>query len=268
MSRFICDTCGTQHADSSTPPVSCAICSDERQYVGWAGQGWTSHEELVAVRQVKVGVDDGVTALRIAPEFGIGQRALFVRSPGVNVLWESLSIVTAEAVEALNDLGGVDAIAISHPHFYTSMVEWSAALGNVPILIHIADQRWVQRPSQAIEFWTGATARLGDAISLVHLPGHFPGSSVLHWRTGPQGRPALLSADSMHVAADRRHLSFMYSYPNHVPLGPSVVARMRDVLAPYEFEDVYGFSWGRNIIGQAKEAVASSFDRYFAAVER
>ena len=29
----------------------------------------------------------------------------------------------------MNELGGIAAIAISHPHYYTSMVEWSRAFG-------------------------------------------------------------------------------------------------------------------------------------------
>ena len=37
MTRYICGTCGTQHADSNRPPDQCAICEDERQYVGWNG---------------------------------------------------------------------------------------------------------------------------------------------------------------------------------------------------------------------------------------
>ena len=29
-------------------------------------------------------------------------------------------------------MGGLKAIAISHPHYYSSMVEWSRAFGGVP----------------------------------------------------------------------------------------------------------------------------------------
>ena len=46
MPCFICETCGTQYAESATPPVQCPVCEDERQYVGWNGQRWTTHAEL------------------------------------------------------------------------------------------------------------------------------------------------------------------------------------------------------------------------------
>ena len=63
-----------------------------------------------------------------------------------------MSVVTPEAVERL---GEIDAIAISHPHFYSSMVEWSEALGGIPILLHAADRDWITRRSPAVQLWSG-----------------------------------------------------------------------------------------------------------------
>jgi hypothetical protein len=42
----ICTTCGTQFANTDQPPEECKICTDERQYVGWQGQQWTSLDDL------------------------------------------------------------------------------------------------------------------------------------------------------------------------------------------------------------------------------
>lgn len=266
MPRYICTTCGTQYAERATPPASCVVCSDDRQYLGWDGQGWTTHDELLQRHTVRVGDDQGLVALELTPDFGIGHRAAFVSSPGLNLLWESLSVVTQEAVDALRRQGGVDVIAISHPHFYTSTVEWSEALGGVPILLHAADRDWVQRPSRLMEFWTGERRRLSDDLTLLHCPGHFPGSTVLHWQRGPHGA-ALLTGDSIHVAADRRHISIMYSYPNQIPVGPTTLMDIRRRLDGYEFDDIYGFSWGRNIIGGGRAAFESSLARYLSATE-
>ena len=41
---------------------------------------------------------------------------------------------------------------------------------------------------------------------------------------------------------------------------------MRDRLAGLAFDDVYGYSWGRNILGGARAAVDASFERYLSAV--
>lgn len=266
MNAWICETCGTQHAASVHPPLACAICTDERQYVGWQGQRWTTHAALAQRHTLRLEDQHGLLGIGLAPDFAINQRALFLQTDAGNILWESLSLVTDAAVAALKERGGVDLIAISHPHFYASMVEWSEALGGVPILLHEADREWVLRPSDRIRFWGGDESKLSRDVTLIRCGGHFPGSTALHWRAGARGGGALLSGDALQVVSDRRHVGFMYSYPNLVPMKPADVRGMRARLAPYEFDDVYGYTWGRDIVGGARAAVEASFDRYLQAV--
>lgn len=159
MPCYICETCGTQHAVSAAPPARCVVCEDDRQYVSWNGQTWTTHEALAARYRLRVEDDGGLLGIAIAPDFAIPQRALLLPTDAGNLLWECVSLVTDEAVAALKERGGVDRIVISHPHFYSSMVEWSDALGGVPILLHEADQEWVLRSSPAIEYWSGDVNR-------------------------------------------------------------------------------------------------------------
>lgn len=266
MVEFICGTCGTQFAASAEPPGRCPICVDERQYVGWGGQAWTTHGQLESRLRLRIEDDDGLLAFGMPAGFAIPQRALLLPTDAGNVLWECVSLVTDEALRAVKARGGVGRIVISHPHFYASMVEWSEALGGVPILLHAADREWVQRPSPRIEYWEGDTHRLSGSVELVRCGGHFPGSAALHWKDGPRPGGALFSGDALQVVQDRRHVSFMYSYPNFIPLSSAEVRAMRERLADVDFEDVYGFSWGLNIIGGGRAAVNDSFERYLRAV--
>jgi hypothetical protein len=266
MTPFICTNCGFQYAASAAPPELCVICSDDRQYVDWAGQSWTTHEVLAASHSVAIELDHDLLGLRIQPGFGIPQRALHLPTDAGNILWECLSIVTPEAVAKLNERGGVELIVISHPHFYSSMIEWSDALGGVPILVHEADKHWVQRTSANVRFWSGDEHRLSPTVCLYRCPGHFPGSTVLHWADAPNGKQALLVGDALHVAQDRRHVSFMYSVPNYVPSHPDNVRLIRERLDGVQFDDLYGFSWGLNVIGEARAVVDTSIDRYLTAV--
>ncbi len=110
----------------------------------------------------------------------------------------------------MRDRGGLAAIAISHPHYYTMMVEWSHAFG-APVRLHAADRAWVMRPDAAIEFWDGEQHELMAGVTLLRLGGHFAGGTVLHWAGGDGGRGALLSGDIVQVVADRRWVSFMRS---------------------------------------------------------
>ena len=268
MTRFVCSTCGTQYGDRTDPPDRCAICSDDRQYVGWSGQHWTTLEALQAAHSVRFEVDDGLLGVGITPAFGIPQRSLVLPTPAGNILWEATSLVTAAAVAELEAVGGITTIVISHPHFYASMVEWSEAFGGVPIVLHANDREWIARPSEHIELWDGDVLPLTDGVTLYRCPGHFPGSTVLHSTAGPNGRPILLAGDALHVAQDRRHVSFMYSVPNHVPSHPDDVEEIRRRLDTVDFDDLYGFTWGLNIIGGARACVDESFERYFRAVGR
>jgi len=257
----ICVGCGTQFAG---PMVTCPVCTDDRQYVGSAGQRWTTHDELVARLNVRIEDDHGLIGVGIAEPFAIPQRALVVPGPDGNVLWDCISVVTPEAIDRLGEIGGLSAIAISHPHFYSSMVEWSDAFGGIPIHLHEADREWIARPSERIELWSGDRRVLGDGVTLIHLPGHFPGSTALLWER-PQ-RTALLVGDSIHVAADRRHVTVMHSVPNYIPVGPGTIREIADRLVGLDFDDVYGFTWGLDIIGGARVAVDESLDRYLAAI--
>jgi glyoxylase-like metal-dependent hydrolase (beta-lactamase superfamily II) len=266
MPRFICETCGTQHADTPEPPAQCAICVDERQYVGWHGQSWTTHEALQEHYRLRLADDGGVLGIGLAPDFAINQRALHLPTDAGNILWECVSIVTTDAIAALEARGGVDRIVISHPHFYSSMVEWSEALGGVPILIHEADAAWVLRQSPRIEHWSGDELRLSETVRLIRCGGHFPGSTALHWRDGPRSGGALFPGDALQVVFDRRHVTFMYSYPNYMPMRPRDVRSMRARLDGCDFVDVFGYTWGRNIIGGGRAAVDASFERYLEAV--
>ena len=266
MTRYICTTCGTQRADSEQAPSNCAICDDERQYVGWDGQRWTTHDELAKEYKMRIEEEAGLVAIGVTPAFAIDQRSFLLPTDAGNILWECQSLVTDEAVAKIQELGGLDRIVISHPHFYGSMAEWSEAFGGVPIVIHQADQEWVLCPHSSIEPWSGDTLKLSDNVTLIRCGGHFTGSTALHWANGPREGGVLFSGDALQVVLDRRFVSFMYSYPNLVPMRTSDVVAMRERLAPYAFVDVFGYTWGRNIIGGGREAVDASYERYLAAV--
>jgi glyoxylase-like metal-dependent hydrolase (beta-lactamase superfamily II) len=269
----ICVTCGTQFARSEAPPERCPICEDERQFVGWAGQEWTTLEELRARHRLALQDEgDGLLGIGTEPKFAIGQRALLVPAevrdrPGQNVLWDCISLIDQAAVRTVEGQGGLSGIAISHPHYYTSMVEWSRAFGGAPIYLHADDRRWVMRPDPAIVFWEGDELELGGGLTLLRLGGHFAGAQVLHWAGGAEGRGVLLAGDVLQVVQDRRFVSFMYSYPNYIPLPAATVRHMVAMLEPYAFERVYGAWFGAVVRADGKAAVRRSAERYVRALE-
>jgi hypothetical protein len=263
---FICETCGVQHAPSTEPPPGCAICQDERQYVGFNGQRWITLDQLRARHQADLHEEEpSLLGIGMQPSFAIGQRALLIGAPQGNILWDCIPLLDDEILETVGRRGGVCAIAISHPHYYASMVEWSRAFDS-PVYLHQADRDWVTRPDPRVVFWEGEALELADGITLVRLGGHFAGGAVLHWAGGQDGRGVLLSGDVVQVVPDRRWVSFMRSYPNLIPLPAAEVRRMAAALDPYPFERIYGAWYGRVVAGDGKGAVRRSADRYVRAL--
>lgn len=266
VTHFICETCGTQHAASEQPPERCFICEDERQYVGAAGQTWTTLEQLRETHRTRVLPEArGLFGIGMEPSFAIGQRALLVRTGAGNVLWDCIALLDGETERWVDGLGGLAAIAISHPHYYTTMVEWARTF-DVPVHLHEDDATWVARPDPRIHFWSGETLALPGNLTLVRLGGHFPGGQVLHWPGGAEGRGALLTGDIIQVVQDTRWVSFMYSYPNLIPLPASEVRRIAGAVEPLDFEHIHGAWWGRNVLADAKGAVRRSAERYVRAL--
>jgi hypothetical protein len=235
--------------------------------VGLDGQQWTTLEDLRQTHKTKiVGEEPLLTSFSVEPHFGIGQRAFLLESPEGNLLWDCISLLDPAAIGYIENLGGVKAIAISHPHYYTTMVEWSRAFGNAEIYLHKDDEKWVMRPDSSIRFWEGETHRMFGGFTLARCGGHFDGATVLHWPAGAEGKGALLTGDTIQVVPDRHWVSFMYSYPNYIPLSANPVRRIVSSVEPFAFDRIYGAFPKMTVESDGKSAVRRSAERYLRAI--
>ncbi|MGV3527720.1 MAG: MBL fold metallo-hydrolase [Flavisolibacter sp.] len=256
---FICTTCGVQYSASAEPPAECIICSDDRQYVNPGGQSWTTLDELnCRCKNIFEKIAPGIFAIYTTPSFAIGQRAHLLLSPAGNVLWDCITALDEATVELINGLGGISAIAISHPHYFSTICEWSQAFGDVPVYIHAADRQWVTRKEGNLQFWDAETFRLNPEMELVRCGGHFPGASVLHWSTGAG---SLFAGDTIQVTPGNDRVSFMYSYPNMIPLAATDIRNIATAVEPLQYDAMYG-AFDRYIRSGAKEIMKTSVERY------
>lgn len=245
------------------PPARCPVCEDERQYVGLGGQQWTTLDELRRDhRNLTKPEEPNLTSIVTEPKFAIGERAFVLQTSEGNLLWDCIALIDEATIGAIRNLGGLRAIAISHPHYYTTMVEWSRAFGGIPVHLHEADREWVMRPDDSIAYWDGETKRLFGGLTLIRGGGHFAGGAMLHWPAGVDNRGALLSGDIIQVVPDRRWVSFMYSYPNYIPLSASAVTRLVRAVDPFRFEQIYGAFPAMTVEADGNGAVRRSADRY------
>jgi glyoxylase-like metal-dependent hydrolase (beta-lactamase superfamily II) len=266
MTYYICATCGTQYPEAEQPPARCPICEDERQYVNPGGQRWTTlddlrqnHHNLIELAEPRL------HRIKTEPKLGIGQQAFLVQTPGGNLLWDCITLIDAATIDALQKLGGIQAIAVSHPHYHSAVVEWSRAFDNAPVYIHAGNREWVTRPDPAVVFWEGETHGLPGGLTLICCGGHFEGSAVLHWPDGAEGRGVLLSGDTIDIVADARYMSFMYSYPNLIPLPASKVRRIIQAVEPFAFDRMYE-AFGLVTLRDAKAGLRYSAERYIRAI--
>lgn len=267
MKHYICETCGVQYESTVAAPEQCTICNEERQYVNPNGQTWTTLEQMSQSGNFKNEItsdEENLYSIRTTPAFGIGQTAYLIQNNSFNLLWDCISYIDQETVDAIKDLGGIDAIALSHSHYYSSQVEWAEAFG-AEIYIHEDDQKWVMRPSENIVFWSGDSLELNEGLVLHRLGGHFKGAAIAEWKNPAIQKGILLPGDIVRVMADRNWVSFMYSYPNFIPLPASTVRRMAERLDRLNFSVVYD-AFHRIIKEDAGVKVQKSADRYIAAL--
>lgn len=268
MNYYICTTCGVQYSESKKAPEFCSICMDERQYVNPKGQEWTSLKKMQKKKKYKNLItreEKNLYSITTKPKFAIGQTTYLVQNEGFNILWDCISMFDEATINKINELGGVDAIALSHPHYYSTQVEW-AEVFQAPIYIHEDDKEWVERKSPWIKYWSGESLQLSDHLIVARLGGHFKGGAVLNWTSTNNKKGILLSGDIIQVVPAEGWVSFMYSYPNLIPLPVNKVEEIATDSSKLHFDRIYN-AFHRIIEKNGKEVVQKSAERYIKALK-
>ena len=263
MEPRICNACGTQYPVNKEPEI-CQICEDERQYVPEdSGQLWTTHRELLKEHSSRIlQVKENVYEIKIVPHFAIGQRALLILSESGNVLWDCSPLLTEGVKAFIREKGGLDAIAFSHPHYYSNMSDWAQTF-DCPIYIHQKDEQWIMDKSPYIKLWKGEEHTLWDGMRILNIGGHFPGSSILHVpflsKIG-----TVFCGDTLFIAPSKKHISLIYSAPNRIPLPRREVKRIEKRIKNIPFDALYGFWSHQNLTENVKDILKKSISRYLA----
>ncbi|KAH7003048.1 beta-lactamase-like protein [Fusarium venenatum] len=257
-SWLVCDTCGTQFptADRSTLKT-CHICDDPRQFVPPSGQSFSTLGELKKhFKNEWIGCpsDPNITFIHSIPKLAIGQRAILIQTPKGNILWDCITLLDDETILKIKEKGGLRAIVISHPHFYSTHVQWARAFA-CPVYIAAEDKSWTTFESEhQVALTESSTPILDTGATAIKLGGHFPGSLVLHYKS------RLFIADTLMTTASGvgnwdvdatgakraarppglNSFSFLWSIPNFIPLGVDEMVRMWRALKGVEFTATHG----------------------------
>lgn len=233
----ICTACGTSYQQQQPALTQCRICQDERQFVPPGGQQWIDQSALRASHQNQwQQLEPGLLSLQTVPDFAINQRAIVLQTPHGNILWDCIAHLDDATVTLLRALGG----------------------------LHASDSEWIMRASPRLQPWHGDSCDLLPGVRLLRLGGHFAGGTVLHWA---HDGGVLLSGDILQVTPGASAVSFMWSYPNMLPLAGATVTAMLQRLQGVKFTRLYGAFAGREILARADEAVQQSGRRYLACLQ-
>jgi len=88
----------------------------------------------------------------------------------------------------------------------------------------------------------------------------------MHWSGSIDVKGVLMAGDQPDVCADRSRVTFMYSYPNFIPLNRSAIEGIVASLNLYSYERLHGAFAGQFLARNAKEIVGRSAERYLAAI--
>lgn len=287
---LICTACGTQYPTSDRQQQSrCFICDDPRQFTPPSGQSFTTlgsiKSSLAGYKNIfhRYEKDDRLTFIYTTPKFAIGQRCILVRTPAGNILWDCITLLDDATVDEINKLGGLKAIVISHPHYYSTHLQWARTFG-CPVYLAAEDKKWLAQtdPERQVFLEPGTTEKRvsisgqDSGAIILKLGGHFPGSLVLLFdrrlfvADTLLTTPAGIGSWETDAVGNRRdgHLgrpegansfAFMWSIPNMIPLSPEEISGMWDVLGKHEFRSTHGAFMGQDIEdGKIKSRVLES----------
>lgn len=257
---LICTACGAQYeVDASSNKTSCRICDDPRQFVPPSGQSFTTAKALREKHENRIEpckFDSNVYEIWTEPKFGIGQRACLIRTPKGNVLWDLVALLDQNTLDRIMELGGIQCIVISHPHFYTTWHDWSSSL-KCPVYMSKFDSVWANRTrsrNATLKLLEEQYTEILPGVTAAICGGHFDGSLVLH----SSHHKALFVADTILAVPSAFNpdpakpgvssYSFLWSIPNAIPLNPDQILHIWRTLKRFQFEATYGvFAGGSNL---------------------
>lgn len=236
-----------------------------------------------------------IITIRTVPKLGIGQRAFFCLGGAAtgNILWDCITYLDEQTIQQVNSLGGISAIVISHPHYFSTSMQWAETF-NCDLYISAEDEEWLgnRGDGQKLKLWSGQRLSLSSSdnsdgkgesdIIAIKTGGHFPGSSVLWWNSAKK----LFIADTIYIVPSGLYtvnrppgtssFSFMWSYPNlvscpplqrlefayspclKIPLPPDAIHNIWKAIKDIDFKDAHGAFLGQDTRGNSKERILES----------
>ncbi|MGF1502763.1 MAG: MBL fold metallo-hydrolase [Paracoccaceae bacterium] len=235
LKHYACANCGHwQIWFADREPLGCPICMDTRNAL--PEDGWDFKTEAFAETTFTTSwrqVDDDLWAFTARPKFGLGATGWLTTRDDGNVMFESCPWYSADALEQIRSLGGIRALAASHPHGYGAL--WQLQRVFAPILtIHRADIPYSK--AFRVTWPADDVHEIAPGLTLHHVGGHYEGHSVLH----DMANRRLFVGDSLKIDQTEFGVSTAISchkaYHYEIPLSHGELARYVEVFRQLPFQ--------------------------------
>ncbi|KAK3329500.1 beta-lactamase-like protein [Apodospora peruviana] len=293
---LVCTACGTQYPTADRSALkTCFICDDPRQYTPPSGQSFTTLAEIRQAGHKNTFTpypdtndknQSEIISITTTPKLAIGQRAILIRTPVGNILWDCITLLDSDTFTQIQKLGGLHGIVISHPHYYSTHIGWAEAF-DCPVYLSAEDAEWIaDDPGSSSRSGSGRRVFLTETetainingaetgLKAIKLGGHFPGSLVLLYNQSRRlfiadtlmSTPSGTANWSVNALGEQRNrppgvnsFAFMWSIPNMIPLSAAEIVRMWGILRGYKFGSTHGAFLGSDIEdGNVKRRVLES----------
>ena len=184
------------------------------------------------------------------------------------MLWDCITLLDQSTKDFIREKGGLKAVVISHPHYYSTHLEWAREF-DCPVYLATEDVEWCQQPDThgVRKLITETTEEILPGITAIKTGGHFAGSLVLHVDAGKTGDniSRLFIADSFVTVpsalyhkdrpAGTTSYSFMWSIPNMIPLSPKVMLGMWKAIERFDWQATHGAFVGHEVVDEKGNSV-------------
>ncbi|RPF71186.1 MBL fold metallo-hydrolase [Aurantiacibacter spongiae] len=233
LNHFACANCGfwQLHFD----PPECPVCTDVRNDLPEDGWRFLPEREVAASHDGSAReVAEGLWAFTTTPALGLGGTGWLLVREGGNVAFEAAPYYSPPMLDTLARLGGIAALAASHPHGYGALFQLQREFDPPVVAIHKDDLAYTKAFRVTAPY--DETLELASGCTLYRVGGHYAGQAALHDAGG--GR--LFCGDMFKVDQDEAgrstHVSSHKAFHRNIPLTHGELRHYRDVIAPLSFE--------------------------------
>ena len=238
LEHYTCTNCGYWQQYFAAPP-NCPVCSDVRNALpenGWkfvsAGE-MSKRERRGEIKCRWREIDDGIWMFSNETPLGIGSSGYLIERETGNIAFESPGWWTRNALEFIDDLGGVKFMSSSHPHGFGAIYQLEKYYPGAAVAFQREAVQFTK--ALAVNLVFDDVLAIDEAATLHHVGGHYEGQAVLYY----EPRKILFCGDALKFDLDADGktvgISCHKAFHKQIPLSKKEIENYLRVIGNLDF---------------------------------